>query len=465
MIAGLLLAGCSSGRAASDPGRSAAACELQLTAPVLALAAPVSWTPPESHITAELELSTALLARELEHQVPRQLASASGRDIGLAGEVSYRVERGGFGFGVHGASLAVTTPIKVEVEVCKRLGPVCLLYGACQPRLRADVSLPLLMDAQYRLGPSQVTVKVERGCVLQPIGLDQSARIHQAARDQQVMVKRRVDGLLPDIRADVASVWRILHTPVAIDNSLCLRIRPTGVDQQHPKLSAPAAGSDQTLTTRISIRGEVRVEDACQATQDAGPITPLPAPTLASEVAPDVALEVPIFLEWSDVTAQLNRALSGQRVSTARGEIQIAKVSVQPTSQRGKSRLALTLTLSGVACGQVKFLTDIDVDMSRKVLVLRSIAPLKAGEASLPDEATQRLTALVLRRVALDLPVDLSAAPSTLEGLVRRLTQDLPPQVKLSLQVEPAKVSQIIALQRALVPVISLNGHARLSAR
>lgn len=456
------MVGCSSGGAASDPGRPAAECELELGTAVPTLAAPISWSHPQSHITAELELSTKLLARELEKQVPRRLASESGKDVGVAGEVSYRVERDGFRFDVLLDRLEVITPIRVEVEVCKRLGPMCLLYGTCQPRLRARVGLPLVVDSRYRIGPSRVAVEVQRGCVLQPIGVDQSAHIHRAAREQRELVKRRIDAALPDIHGDVESVWRILHTPVSIDNSLCLRIRPTGVIQQKPKLSKPGADGSRTISTRISVTGEVRVEDPCQP--DATPIAALPAPTATAEVAPDVALEVPLFLEWSDVAAQFNRALAGQRVPTERGEVQIAKVEVKPSSQQGRSKVALGLTLSGVACGQVWFLADVDTDMQRKVLVLRTITPLTGSGVALPGETSRRLATLVEQRATLDLPVDLSAAPSTLEGLVRRLTQDLPPEVKLDLKVEPAKVSQIVALERALVPVVSLGGHAGLSA-
>src|SRR5690606_17943154 len=162
----------------------------------------ISWSPPQSHITAEFELSTKRLARELEKQVPRRLASASGKDVGVAGEVSYRVERSGLGFDVQLDRLAVTTPIRVEVEVCQRIGPMCLMYGTCQPRLRARVALPLVVDSHYRIGPSRVAVEVQRGCVLQPIGVDQSEHIHRAAREQRALVKRRIDGALPDIRGD-----------------------------------------------------------------------------------------------------------------------------------------------------------------------------------------------------------------------------------------------------------------------
>ncbi|MCA9645446.1 MAG: DUF4403 family protein, partial [Myxococcales bacterium] len=376
------------------------------------LEAPIAWEAPESRITAELELGTALLGRELEKQVPRRLADVRGQSIGAAGELTYRVERSGFALGLQGERLVVSTPVTANVEVCKSLGPICVTYGSCQPQMRADVSLPLVVDGQYRLGPSNVKVNVARGCVLQPIGLDQSSQVYKAARQQEAKVKSRIDGSLPKIRDDVAQVWRLLHMPVSIDNTLCLRIEPTGVAQQKPKLKND--NGQQLLSTRLAVMGKVKVEDPCTDPHKASPETPLPAPELKDELPQDVDLEVPLFIDWSSVSAQLSRGLTTAPVKSDAGSVSIAKVEARPTSVGRKSRVALELTLSGVACGSSWFLAEVKEDAQRKVLVLSGVQALNPGV--LPAALEQALASALSGRASIDLPVDLSAAPETLEG-------------------------------------------------
>lgn len=446
---------------ATETAPSSGECSVSLATGAPKLEPPIAWKAPESRITAELELSTALLGRELEKQVPRRLAYVKGQSVGAAGELTYRVERSGFAVGLQGERLVVSTPVLADVEICKSLGPICVTYGTCQPKLRADVSLPLVVDSQYRLGPSSAKVNVERGCVLQPIGLDQSSHVYKAARSQEAKVKARIDGALPNIRGDVAQVWQLLHMPVSIDNSLCLRIEPTGIAQQKPKLKGDAKGQ-KLLTTRLAVRGRVKVEDPCVDPHRASPETPLPAPAVEEELPKDVDLEVPLFIDWSSVSAQLSRSLSSQPVNSPAGSVTIAKVEARPSSVEGKSRVALGLTLAGVACGDSWFLAEMEQEPRRKVLVPTHVRALTPG--ALPSELEQALIAALSARSSVDLPVDLSAAPGTLEGLVKRLTTDLPPQIQLDLAVEEAQVSEVVAQDQGLVPVVSVGGHAKLWA-
>ncbi|MGE3674052.1 MAG: DUF4403 family protein [Polyangiaceae bacterium] len=456
-----LIGGSACSPKATEAAPGSGECSLTLGTAPPKLEPPVVWTVPESRISAELELSTALLGRELEKQVPRRLADVRGQDIGAAGELTYRVERSGFAVGLQGERLVVSTPVTADVQVCKSLGPICVTYGSCQPKLRADVSLPLVVDSQYRLGPSSAKVNVERGCILQPIGLDQSSHVYKAARQQEAKVKSRIDGSLPRIRDDVAQVWRLLHMPVSIDNTLCLRIEPTGVAQQKPKLKND--NGQQLLSTRLAVSGKVKVEDPCIDPHKASPEKPLPAPDLKDELPKDVDLEVPLFIDWSSVSAQLSRGLTTQPVKSDAGNVSIAKVEARPTSAAGKSRVALELTLSGVACGSAWFLAEVKEDAQRKVLVLADVKALSPGV--LPAALEQALAAALAGRASIDLPVDLSAAPDTLEGLVKRLTTDLPPPIQLDLKVQEAQVRVVMAQNEGLVPVVSVGGHAKLWAR
>ncbi|MGE0324794.1 MAG: DUF4403 family protein, partial [Polyangiaceae bacterium] len=181
------------------------------------------------------------------------------------------------------------------------------------------------------------------------------------------------------------------------------------------------------------------------------------------ELPKDVDLEVPLFIDWSSVSAQLSRGPTTQPVKSDAGNVSIAKVEARPTSAAGKSRVALELTLSGVACGSAWFLAEVKEDAQRKVLVLADVKALSPGV--LPAALEQALAAALAGRASIDLPVDLSAAPDTLEGLVKRLTTDLPPPIQLDLKVQEAQVRVVMAQNEGLVPVVSVGGHAKLWAR
>ncbi|MBX3183083.1 MAG: DUF4403 family protein [Polyangiaceae bacterium] len=453
-----LLAGVSgcAGKGA-EPTGAPGQCAVQLTEEAPELAAATPWRAPESRIGLELTADVALLRHQLERQVPRRLAQVKGQDVGAAGELSYRVDRGAFHVALDGDKLRVTTPVTAVAEVCKRLGPLCVTYGGCQPQLMADVQVPLVANTDYSLGEAEVKVGVTRGCVV--LGVDQTGHVARAAREQQARVRRELDAARPDVRAAVSTGWRFLHTPVSLDSQICLRVAPSAIAQARPRLTELAGRS--SLSTAFAVSGTVTVEQPCSDPHHAGPIAPLPPLQVVKDLPRGIDLQVPLRLDWSAVQAELSRGLTGQVLKGEAGDSQIAKLEVTPTASDGAPRAAVAVTLTGAVCGRAWFLAELAANPGGESVSLARLESL--GEVPPGLDAAALATSLS-QHGQVSVPLDLSAGASTLTSLVRRLTQDLPEEVRVDLQLDPARVTRVVPAAEGLMIVVGVRGQGSLVA-
>ena len=415
------------------------ACSVRLPAETPALAGATAAELPKSHITVGVEVAVERLRRELSKQVPTTLAAERGRNVGAAGEVTYTVRRGAFDVRLAGDRLQVSTPVSVDVEVCKPLGPFCPTYGRCQPRLQTTASVPVVVGEDYEVGKSRVSIALTKPCVI--AGMDVSPEIRKLAGQQAGGVERRINGALPELRPLVETGWKQLFVPVALGASTCLRIAPERIAQGKPGLE------NGTLASRLGVVGALRVDQPCDL-KAADPPTPLPPLGVDDALADDVALEVPVRLDWSEVSAELSRSLGKQATAAPAG-----------------SEIALALTLDGATCGQVTLLAKPEWDDTRARLRLASvrIAPGQPKRAELLAEAG--IERLVAERAAIALPIDVSGAPTALEGLVERLAKDRPDGMEVAVDIQPAKLDRVLVATDGLVPVASFRGSARVRVR
>ncbi|MBW2459856.1 MAG: DUF4403 family protein, partial [Deltaproteobacteria bacterium] len=145
---------------------------------------------PESRVTLDLGVTVERIERELSERIPTVLDKGS-RGIGRAGRLGYVVRRGPFAVTLEGDRLVVSTTVTVNAQVCKPLGPFCPTYGSCSPKLLTRVSVPLVLEPDYRLGEAQVSIDIERSCSI--AGFDATPQIRGTARRQADRVKRQID--------------------------------------------------------------------------------------------------------------------------------------------------------------------------------------------------------------------------------------------------------------------------------
>lgn len=408
---------------------------------------------PESRLAVDIRVSTTRLARELGARVPRVLAHAERVPVGTPGEASYRVARGDFAVTLSGERLVVATPVSVSIAVCKPLGPICPSYGRCSAELAARASVPLVLDARYELGASRVELATTRGCVLSPIGLDVTPELERTARQQVAESKRRIDDSLPSLGPAIRAGWQLVQTPVGLGNTPCARISPERLAQQRPSLESG------TLVTRLAVFGHVGVEDPCPP-PDAHPRErALPAPELHDDVPAGLALEVPVRLDWGDVSAALTRSLAA--ATRAGDATRIVRAEARGARLAGTSVVALALTVEGDVCGEAWVTAEPWYDAARARVRLRRVALAP----SQPEASALELPARVEESAEIALPVELGAAPAALEGLVKMLISGAPESVAVDFQVEPPRVGRVLVAPQALVPLASLRGRAVVAVK
>jgi len=436
-------------RPSLPPTGNAGACETRLppSAPI------VNHVPaladPESRVALDVSLDTQRLSQELAERVPSTLATASRRPIGAAGLVSYTVVRGAFGFGVDRDRLIITTPIRANVEVCKPFGPFCVTYGRCTPELVSSVSVPLVLERDFGLSRSLVSLQTTRPCRI--AGFDATPYVERAAEDQRVDIQRQVDASLPDPRPSVAAAWQLLAVPLALGTAACLRVEPRRVEQAHPTREGGR------IHARVIVHGLVVVEAPCRS--QTRPATPLPAPEIAERAPEGIALELPLRMGYEEVSAELSRSLSSARPEKI-GRIRQARARAGAVS--GEPRLIVALTLDGPVCGDAWIVAEPYYDAASNRIRLRRAAVLGEQRALSESGVSSALTAAVERHARIGLSVDVTAAPAQLERVVEGAASSLPPGVRAKLELSPASVTRVLLDDQALVPIASMGGTARL---
>jgi hypothetical protein len=429
---------------AKNPGARGAesgSCETRLSEAPFMLPAAAPLQLPRSHISVDFEANIAALEREIGREVPTRLATVKGMPIGAPGEVSYTVDRGSFDVKLAGDRLDVTIPVSVEAEVCKPLGPFCPTYGRCSPRLAAKVSVPALLGADYEIPRSRVSIGVTRGCTI--AGFDATPEIRKAAGQQAGMVQSRIDRSIPKLRPFVQNAWELLHVPVALGNTTCLRIQPDSLTQAHPRLN------DQMLYARISATGSLAVEDPCEKPDAA--IRPSALPPLATGDAPDgVALEVPIRIAWADVSAAITRSA---------GTSLLVKAEARSAPD---AKVAIKATLSGTVCGTTWLLAEPWFDAKTSRVRLRNVT-LAPGQPAFGER--EALARTLADSATIQLPVDVGSAPNALESMVEGLARELPPSVRLVADMKPMAVKRVLVDTEALVPIATLAGSAKTEVK
>jgi hypothetical protein len=406
-------------------------------------------TEPESRVALDVSLDTQRLSQELAARVPTTVATASRRPIGAAGRVSYTVVRGAFGFGVDRDRLIITTPIRANVEVCKPFGPFCVTYGRCAPELVSSVSIPLVLERDFGLSKSLVSLRTTRPCRI--AGFDATPYVERAAEDQRADIQRQIDASLPDPRPSVAAAWQLLGVPLALGITACLRVEPRRIQQAHPR------SDSGRIRARVIVHGLVVVEAPCRSqTRNA---SPPPAPEVVEQAPEGIALELPLRMGYDEVSAELSRSLANARPERV-GRIRQAKARAGAVS--GKPRLIIALTLDGAVCGDAWLVAEPYYDPASNGIRLRRAALY--GEQRLLSEsgASSALTAALERHARIGLSVDVTAAPAQLERLAESAAPSLPPGVRAKLELSPARVTRVLLDDQALVPVASIGGTARL---
>ncbi len=425
------------------PGESGGHCEAR-TSKAPPGAAPPDTRAPSSRLVVEARARTSALSREIQKRVPRTLASVRRRPSGAIGDVSYVVTRGAIAINLKGEKLVATVPVAAQVEVCKPLGPLCIRYGTCNPRLAAHATVPLVLGDNYNLGRARASVALTRSCII--AGFNAGPEIRKIARRQIGGIERQINAAVPPFRPYVNGAWQLLHVPVALSRNTCLKIEPEALSQSPPRQKGGV------VSMRLAAMARASFEEPCADSESAAAPSPLPTRRIDKKLPSGSELRVPLRLGWEDVSAELSRSVRGSA-----GKVAVLKVAASGQLSEGAPRVRLDVTVDGTVCGEASLVAEPFYDKERGRIRLRGVRGLGASLRELRP-VLERIERLAEVPVA----VDTSAAARGLTRAVESAVGDLPKNVKLDLSVQPAEIGEVVAEARGISAVLRVRGTARV---
>lgn len=395
----------------------AATCTVRADTPEPALSPLGQLAAPASRLSLGVNIPVERLAAEIAAKVPRGLGSARRQPIGSAGEVTYDVSRGGFSFGVKGDRLLVSTPVHVNVSVCKPFGPLCPTYGRCTPKLSATASVPLALGSDYRIDKSAASYSIVEGCSI--VGMDVTSKIRGIADARIGDVRARIDRAIPDVTPHARQLVELLSTPRPLGDG-CATIAIQRVEQAKPRIA------DGVLSLRAVGHGLLSVTEAgCLPAAK----TALPAIEKLAEgavVSPESVVATSLDIPYAELSRQLNER--AKTVSLAGGTT-LREVTVRGGERDQQPILLVGVTLEGATCGTVYASARVDPSLTDRTLRLSDVTPF-------PDQVSVEGLAEALEALTVPFPKILARAlaeVSTFEKLVRDSDDDLPVTLDMKL--------------------------------
>lgn len=402
---------------------------------------------------------TSLLAKE----IPSRVAQDRNVDAGLAGRLSYRIDRSPFVASVSEGRLFITTQLQGHADLCKPLGPLgCVGYAQCSPRALATASIPLSLGPSYRIGPASVSIRTTHPCEIG--GMDATPRIQKEANAQARRIERRINGLLPSFAKDAQALWNAVgvHVPLGIDSRL--RITPLLVVQGAPV----QVGSRVTIP--LGVRATVRIEPLRGARDDVGPI---PSPVHEPDLAPDLHLHVPIEVDLDSIDANLSRSVRevsrplptqppGKTSKTLTDNPLATKILSVRSHSDGDS-LRLLVSVKGYSCGVLAFRGTPVFHQASGRVHLSEVTPLPSEIQRIgsldPDLDLQRIAKILESRGTVSLPIDPSTLPAGLDRAVELLSPKEGPDVRTGAE---ASVSRVVVTPTGFAVVVYVSGSAQI---
>lgn len=423
---------------------------------------PLDLSPSE--IVVGISFDTSTLTGLLAKDIPPRVAQGRNVDAGVAGRLSYRIDRSPFAASVSERRLFITTQLQGHADLCKPLGPLgCVGYARCSPRAAATASVPLSLGPSYRIGPASVRIRTTHPCEIG--GIDATPRIQKEADAQARRIERRINALLPSFAKDAQALWNAMgvHVPLGINSRL--RITPLLVVEGAPM----QVGSRVTIP--LGVRAAVRIEPLGGARDDVGPI---PSPVYEPALASDLHLHVPIEVDLDSIDAGLSRSVRESsrpqpkepigKPSNDSAEDPLTTKILSVRSRPDGESLRLFISVKGYSCGVLVFRGTPAYDEASGRVHLSEVTPLPSEIQRIarldPDLDLDRIAQILQSRGTVPLPIDPSTIPAGLDRAVELLSPRESPDVRMG--VGEASVSRVAVTPTGLAVVVHVSGSAQI---
>jgi hypothetical protein len=425
---------------------------------------------PTSRVTVDVRVGAGSILEQLERAAPRRVVERRGVGMGVAGRLSFAVDRGAFQLGLERDDLVVGVELVGDAELCKPLGLFgCVPYASCRPAAHAHAAVSLMLDPAYGLPPSRVDIPITRRCTLTALDIDVTGEVQSEANRQADSIRKQIDGGLPSLALPIASLWKSLGTSVPVGLGACARVYPTAVVQSGPRVR------EGLITLGVGAEGEVLVESPCRP---ALPSPPLPPPRLDRTAEPGVDLMVPLVLSWVEVGRAVARSLALAEPVAGREVLHVTDVRAEPAATeeaRARGGVRLLLSVAGRVCGELALDATVGAAPSGDALLLLGVAP-SAGEqarAAAPGLDLAELAAVIERLVRIGLPVEVPAIPRNIDRIAAALlgpqggagsgSERLTSEINVSMR--SASVEHVSSSREGLAAIVHAVGEATVKVR
>jgi hypothetical protein len=291
---------------------------------------------PKSRIWVTGKVPTSAISAKIAEEIPATLAQEKDRDVGAPGRATYRVTRGTPTLHQNGSDLQVRVPISADISVCKPLGPTCLKYGSCQPRLAAEFNVSTELGKDYELASPVGSIAATKRCV---IGIDVTRQIEAQAKKEVAKVQHQIAAQWPQLKPDARKAWKELAHPIAISDDTCVNLAPSKLAYQPPKIEKTEKG--EYLTTAVGVIGEITPAQDCSSKRKPGALL---SPKISKAPGHESRLWFPEVLDLQTTRDGLAASISGPLGEE--GTLEVLEVRLS------QEQVALHVRTEGEICGQ-----------------------------------------------------------------------------------------------------------------
>jgi len=436
-------------------------------------------TLPQTYLEIPVSVSLALIARQIEESVPREIKQMDRFEMDSSGRygVKYLVGREPVRLRGERGLLRTTSTIHYALQGCRRtrkgIGAndfmmfPCVSCGMNEPMRSVRLELASQLAWQgwsIRTITRHLPPSYQTQCEVTLFDIDITRRLIAPRLEAQLReIGKVIDSTTPkttNFKQEAETVWRFLQSPMKLEEGAWLLFDPAGL------ATGPIRVEGDRIVTSIGFTARPRV---VAGPRPAVPQDSLPAPARApTAAASELRVPFEVELPFTEVARLISQQFAArQPVRVGNRQVRIFAVSVE-AAESGRISIELdsefrhlldtfrgSVRLTGIPrydpAREVLFVSDLDYDLSPSGKQWR----IRVGDRLIHEEVRKQIAAAAQwpLRPRLD---------SVKSQLQKTLNQPISRGIQLQGSVHTLSVEQVFAVPTALRAYGVVSGTARI---
>src|SRR5687767_7064578 len=333
---------------------------------------------PDTYASAPVRVDLRLILREIERTIPSHIGSLEDRLLVSTKPrtwIAIELLRGPIKIEFGPNSMTLTAHVAYRGRVWRKVA-LATLSASCgtgqqAPVARIRIRTAYRVTRDWRIRTASTVETVERAtsdpadeCRATFLSIDVTGKVLAAARDavqKQLAVADAQLGAV-DVRGALIPVWKSLQQPLRLtDTTLWLSLNPRAVGV------GPVRVRDSMAHATVTLLARPRIVSGSRPLPDS---TPLPNMT-ELKAADTLVAVLDGSLSYASANAILRQEVNGRRLWIRGRRVVIDSVKM---SYIGRNRVALEVTLSGMARGRVHLVGTPVYDARRDAITVPDLA-------------------------------------------------------------------------------------------